>query len=122
MSFIHDPETEALTKSNVVTFRLIPDEKHDKVYLGHRYLDAVSGSSASSRKNEKGYEIEAAIPWRNYKYLPEKGDLLPAELGILDADEVMGSIESSMLWHMVDGKEKPWSWKGMEQWGVIELL
>ena len=99
-----------------------PDGKPGVVYLGHTHLEGVPGSRAVSRKTPNGYALEAAIPWARFKVQPEPGRLLPLEWHLLDVDEVMGKVDSSMLWNVFEGKKKPWQVEGMQQWGLLELL
>lgn len=122
IGFVDDPNSQNISIGyNGFSLRMIPDDRFPKVYGGQSFLEPVSGSKAKSRQLETGYKIEAAIPWENFKYKPEKGKLLPVELHILDADKPAGNVEKTMLWNAFKGKEKPWRVKGTTQWGLFEF-
>jgi len=122
IAYLDNPLEQSITLGqNGMSFRFIPSKDYKHVYLGHRFLDAVPGSKSDFRILPDGYEIEASIPWANFKYKPAKGKLLPVELHVLDTDTPAGKVEKSMLWNAFDGKERPWSVKGTTQWGLFEL-
>jgi len=122
VGFVSDPSAEAVVmKTNGFQFRMVPSDKHRSVYLGYTQLEAVAGSRAVSRRTDRGYTIEASLPWRNFHYTPRKDGLVPLEFHVLDADEAAGSVKSSMLWNVFEGKQKPWSTKGTRHWGLAEL-
>jgi hypothetical protein len=122
VGFVNDPNSQNISIGyNGFSLRMVPDKRFPQVYGGQSFLEPVSGSKSISRQLENGYEIEASIPWKNFKYKPQKGKLLPIEFHVLDADHPAGEVEKTMLWNAFEGKKKPWSVKGTTQWGLLEF-
>lgn len=122
VGFVDEPVKEpVIMRANGFQFRIIPDKKYGHVYLGYNKLEPVKDSRAAMSRSDAGYVVEAALPWRDFEYTPRKGGFVPTELHILDADQPAGNIESTMLWNVFEGKQKPWSAKGTRQWGVAAL-
>lgn len=120
--FVDDPLTQPLSlSSNAFQFRMIPAKGYENVYVGHQFLDAFPGTVSKHRITDDGYEIEAMIPWKSCRYTPGKGKILPLEIHLLDADTPAGGIDKTLLWNVFKGKKKPWSARGTEQWGLVEL-
>jgi len=121
MEFLSDPAKEPLTIPGKKYFRLSPESEKREVYRGHGTDQALENGLAAAKSTENGYVIEAAIPWKEFGYEARAGNVLPIEWHVLDADQLLGGIDHSMIWNVVEDKKVPWYPPGMRQWGVMEL-
>jgi len=65
----------------------------------------IPKSRVFTRKTEEGYFVESSIPFSFFRFKPEKGKIVFADVSVIDADSQQGA-KSHLVWH---AKCKPWS-------------
>jgi len=122
VQFIGNATREPVTRTGTKYFSVSPDSEDTAIYLDHGYCDVFGSGNAASKETKDGYMIEASIPWKEFGYTPGPGNVLPIDFHVLDADQLMGGVDHTMIWNAVNGKEVPWRFpKGVQQWGMVEL-
>lgn len=120
VGFVQNPvKDKIIFHHNAYQFRIFPSQKFKAVYLGHTNPEKVLQSRVAYKKTEDGYLVEVSISFKQEKFTPVKGNLLPLDLYLIDADEEGGAPSAGMVWNMFKDKKAPW--KTPQQWGVVEF-
>jgi hypothetical protein len=77
-------------------------------------IQSAEGIDVASARTEKGYLIEACIPWKLLGTKPEQGDTIGLDIHLSDSDNVEDQEKMTSLY--------PGAWKGRKRENMIPVM